>query len=482
MKKHKREKLKTQLLLCLIVLSLVQLGIHWNQQAQGFPFRFISEIFNYNMGEFPTTNVEDLKYLYFMPESVTVSVDPTAARWKFGQNDPYYSKIWNDVKNNYFHSMINQKPEKTMSKDQWSRITGQRCIIIDFSVNWPNDIIFWLENSSVKDNKSFESLKSIAIVPDDDVNETVNTLYAYDGKQVYQYQINIRDNFLPKKFYLQLKDELDSRNVPTKSLLTTVFNFTSKEDILISLSREMSTFSTLRIEIPPNIQLNRQNIENETIQDSILLSQKVSLMAKYYEDLGEAQFTDTENLYKLHINGLLEYFYLPGGSKDAGAASAAFSQALSFIELRRSLLGEVDLVLSSIEKTKNGQSYEMHFDYQMNGVPVFYGGAKDEDRITSPLIIKANAERVLECHWILRSITDTGSSQKYSLNFTTLANQLIPQELIDEIFYKKKNVLERIEAGYIFRLDQLESKTIIPKWVITITDKDFVFPLLSEED
>jgi hypothetical protein len=46
MLKRRREKLKTIILLLLIAASLIQIGIRWDQQFQGLPFNFITQIFN----------------------------------------------------------------------------------------------------------------------------------------------------------------------------------------------------------------------------------------------------------------------------------------------------------------------------------------------------------------------------------------------------------------------------------------------------
>lgn len=474
--KQRIEKLKTRLLVVLVILSLVQLGIHWNQQAQGFLSRFVGSIFGGS--DFPTTNVDEVKLLYFMPKDVTVSVGLTNSRWRFTQGDSHYTRIWEDIRNNYLPAVIRKKPEKILSKDQWESIIAQSCIKIDFTIKWPSDIVYWLEDMNSGDNKSFESIKSIAILPQLDVNDTRNVLYIYDEKQVYQYLVDVGNNFLPKKYYSDLAQTLRSQEVPSLSLLTSVTNYKTSEEILVSLNREMSTFPTLRIEIPEPIQLNRENIESERIQDIILLEQKVSLTAKYNEASGEALFTDTENLYQLYSNGLLQYKYLPATTRDAGSISSAFSQAISFIELRRHLLGDVGLVLSKIEKQEQGQYYEMYFDYQIDGIPVYYGGSQSTDRISSPLIIKANADRVLECSWVIRSITHTGSYGEYSLYFPNIP---IPAAYLSDL-QKETNSFSRIEAGYLFDLKQTQKTTLTPLWIISSNEKDYAFQLSTKED
>ena len=472
--KFKRETFKTILLTILIIASMIQMGIQWSQQVQGFLFPFIAKIFN-GRDKYVAENIDILKYRYFVPENVIVSISPTTSLWKLDQNDSYFNKIWNDMKDNYFPAMIGKKPDKVISKAQWEEITDIRCIRIDFRVNWPSEIILPLESASSSDFKGFSSVKSIAVLSQADVNETVNMVYVYDGAQAYQYQVHIGDGFLPKSFYLKIADELDSQNKSRLSILSAVTNFESPSDILVSLNREeTSCYSALKLDIPPSIILNMSNIDS--IQDKILLDKKDTLVAEYNESAGEILFTDTENLYKLYNNGVFEYQYLPTGSKQAGTVSAAFSRAISFIELRRDLMENVDIVLTNIEKEDS--YYEMHFGYRHDGVNIYYTKGSSGERISSPLIIKANAERVLDCKWAIRAITKSEKPKSYSIYFIDLINK-IPY-LYPEMFKREKPYFECIEPGYIFGPNN-HGELISPSWIISTDLKDYFIPLLEKE-
>ena len=473
----KIERLKTVLLSFLMIASVVQIGIHWTLQAQGFPFRFITSIFNTD-DKFVSMDVNTIENRYFVPEAIIVSIEPTTPRWKLDQSDSYFKSIWKDIKENYLPAMIKQKPSKIFSKDQWSSLTSVSCIRIDFTANWPTNIIYWLSNMDSRDLSGFDSVKSIAILPQADVNETVNTVYIYDENQVYQYQVNIRKNFLPKNFYKKIADELRDQRKPGLSILSAVTNYESPDDILVSFNKgQGSDYATLKAEIPPSISLNISNIES--IQDKILLNQKNSLMAKYNESTNEAIFTDTENLYKLFNDGVLEYKYLPANSAQVGDPSAAFGQAVSFIERRRNLLGNVELVLTDFNKVDN--YYEMQFGYKYDGVHIYFLGASLNDRLTSPLKIKANAERVLECQWVIKSFSEIGKLKTYSLYFGDLINDQI-LSLYPEILERERKYFERIEPGYVFGLNDQGDLSIKPEWIISTDLKDYFIPLLEEED
>ncbi|NLU52243.1 MAG: hypothetical protein GXX10_05210 [Clostridiaceae bacterium] len=471
--KHNIEKLKTILLIFLIITSFIQIGIHWNQQNQGFPFRFIAQIFNVSDNS-RAMDVESLKLKYFVPESIIVSRSLTASKWRLGPDDSFFQDIWNDMTNNYLPSILRQKPNKVLPESQWSVITSTNCINIEFPLNWPNEIIYWFENIKPGEVRGFGSLKSIAIVPGEDVNKTINTLYVYDGSQVYQYMVNIKEDFLPKDFYAALPDILEDQDEPVLYSLP----FESSKDILVHDSvGDTDSYHTLYISIPQSITLDIENIESEALQESILLNQKDSFMVKYNESVSEILFTDTENLYKLYKNSILEYKYLPESNKrQAGSVSASFAQAISFIELRRGLLGNIDLILTDIKEA--GNYYEMFFDYSYRGTPVYCVGLNG--RIMPSITIKANEDRVLECKWVIRSFEENDKPKNYSLYFSRLMNELIPATY-PEILTPDDGIIyfERIEPAYFFNLNS-GNRTAVPNWAISSKTRDYFIPLAEE--
>ena len=140
-----KEKIKTWLLIVLIAGSLIQIGIHLNQQGQGFPIRFITQIFK-SSDIYSSIEFETVRQKYFVPESLIVSRGPTASKWKINEGDTHFTKIWDDINNNYLPQIIGQKPEKILPKEDWPEITSVRCIQLNFSVNWPSEIVLWFEN------------------------------------------------------------------------------------------------------------------------------------------------------------------------------------------------------------------------------------------------------------------------------------------------------------------------------------------------
>ncbi len=474
MRKDNKERIKTRILIILILISVIQIGIHWNMQTQGLPFHFISGIFATN-GRAANLDVESLREQYFIPETIMVSI--STSHWRLDDRDSQFKKIWDDVRDNYLPSIIKQKPDKVLPKEQWAEITGARCVRIDFDTLWPGDLIYWLAEAKPSDNKGFEGIKSIVITPQMDVNETINTVFIYDENQIYQYQVNIKNEFLQKRYYSNLADEISRKNKPTLRLLSSVSNFSSDKDIFVALNDgKGSAFSTVMAVIPKDIALNRANIENYSIQDNILLEQKESLSANYTDSSRYAMFTDTENLYRLYNDGILEYKYIPSTSSNQDDISAAFKHAVTFIEQRRHLMGDADIFLKSINKKES--YYEMKFEYKLEGVSIYYNDIEGVE-INSPLIIKANSDRILECRWVIRYISKFDKPTNYNVNFADLLNKQIVSAY-PEILDSKDRFFKRIEPGYIFELSDSDSGLLAPSWIISTESKDYFIPLIRK--
>jgi len=474
MRKDKRERIKTRILILLIITSVIQLGIHWDMQTQGLPFHFVSKIFAGN-GRTANLDVDSLRNQYFIPETIMVSI--STSYWRLDERDSQFERIWEDIRDNYLPSIIRQKPDKVLPKDQWDAITGARYIRIDFDTAWPSNVVNWLIESKPSETRSFEGIKSIVIAPQLDVNQTVNTIFIYDENQIYQYQVNIKKDFLPKSYYSSLADEVSSKDKPSLRLLTSVSNLVSDNDIFVALSDgKGSAFSRVSAVVPKEIILNRTNMENYNIQDNILLDKKESLSANYIDSSGYVLFTDTENLYRFYSNGVLEYRFIPSITSGQDNVSAAFKHAVTFIEQRRHLVGEASIFLKNISKENN--YYRMEFGYKLDGVPVHFARNR-ESKISAPIIIKANSERILECQWVIRNFTKIDKPIYYNIDFPDLLNKQIAATY-PELLESNDNIFERIEPGYIFELSDPESIILVPNWIISTDSKNYIIPLLRK--
>ena len=84
MRNNKKERIKTRILILLIITSVIQLGIHWDMQTQGLPFHFVSKIFAAT--EEANLDVDSLRNQYFMPETIMVSI--STSYWRLDARTP----------------------------------------------------------------------------------------------------------------------------------------------------------------------------------------------------------------------------------------------------------------------------------------------------------------------------------------------------------------------------------------------------------
>ena len=256
--------------------------------------------------------------------------------------------------------------------------------------------------------------------------------------------------------------------------LTSVSNLVSDNDIFVALSDgKGSAFRS--VQLFEKVILNRTNMENYNIQDNILLD-KESLSANYIDSSGYVLFTDTENLYRFYSNGVLEYRFIPSITSGQDNVSAAFKHAVTFIEQRRHLVGEASIFLKNISKENN--YYRMEFGYKLDGVPVHFARNR-ESKISAPIIIKANSERILECQWVIRNFTKIDKPIYYNIDFPDLLNKQIAATY-PELLESNDNIFERIEPGYIFELSDPESIILVPNWIISTDSKNYIIPLLRK--
>lgn len=484
MKNRRQEKVKSYILITLIMISVIQVGIHWSLQAQGFPFRFITQVFDQFLGNRQNTldNVKLLEPAYFRPDNITVSI--SSDQWILPKNNRYYNAIWNDLKKTYLPSLYTRKPDKILAGDEWRSIISETCTRIDFKTRYPNSLVTWLQELKPSGLQGFDGIKSIAVLPQKNPNETINTVYVYDEKAVYEFNVSIGDNSLPKRDYRELPEALKNQDqILASSAIGDYYpTLAVNTEIPIQLDPSSSiSMQRLAVSVPEAL-IPTEDEDNhiDSIQEAILLNQKNSLMAEYDEDEGLIKFSDTENVYSLDVTGLLLYSYLPSSGEEAVDVKSAFIQAITFIEQRKKLTGDVDIVLSGI--AKEGEAYRFTFDYEVDGFRVLVKGlGPDKSALASAISIMASSTRVLDCTWVIRTFNRSGGYKRYNNSFIDLVE--------DKIRTQKPGILknerfESIEEGYVFDFTTVTDETLSPNWILKTNARDsgwYDLPLSEEE-
>jgi len=480
MKRQKRERLKSVVLIMLIALSMVQIGILWNQ-TQGFPFTFLLEsIFADNGNEH--VNVELIKDHYFYPESIVVFAN-SFNQWILTDRHQNFQAVWDDIRQHYLPVILRTKPRRVYPADMWARLKDMSSIRIDFATRYPNSMLLWFAGLS-SGSPGFNGIRSMLILPQENVNVTVNTLYVYDGSGVYMYHIEIREGMRPKAFYSGLAAEMRTQTeiVPMSAIGETFPDFAdpSYEDIPVyAMDSDVShSMQTIEAAIPEALALDPENDDIKSIQESILLEQKDSFLAMRDKTRNTVVFSDLENVYQLDSRGVLEYKYLPDEEKtDQVDAKSAFINAISFIELRKDLVGDADIVLKDIRQ--EGQAFVFTFGYRFDGLDIYISDNKNNIYLSAPAIrIRASAERVLECTWVVREFHGNGDFRDYNLSFIDLLNHIYTSNPT----ILKQERLQGIGLGYHFFIDEEPGELLRPSWMIKTDHAAYRLPVGEKED
>ena len=138
MKRQRKERLKSGILIMLMVLSMVQIGILWNQ-TQGFPFTFLLEtIFSDNRNEH--VNIERVKDYYIYPESIVVFSN-SFNQWILTDRNLSFQVIWDDIRHNYLPAILRTKPRRIYPADKWAGLKDMSSIRNNNAVKYQNSIL-----------------------------------------------------------------------------------------------------------------------------------------------------------------------------------------------------------------------------------------------------------------------------------------------------------------------------------------------------
>lgn len=480
MKRQKKERLKSGILVLVMVLSMIQIGILWNQ-SQGFPFSFLLEsIFAGNGND--QVDVEQVKENYFYPEDIVIFTD-RFSQWILDNQHLSYQIIWDDIKQNYLPEICKAKPRRIYPASMWSELKKMSSVQIDFSAKYPNSMLLWFTGLKTA-SPSFNGIKGLILQPQENVNITINTLYVYDESNVYMYHIEIKDSMRPKAYYSGLAQELRNQTdiVPMSAIGETFPDLSDPlyDDIPIYAMDAEVTQSMRVVDagIPEALILDSEDDDLSSIQESILLDQKDSFLAMRDRTENIVVFSDLENVYQLDSYGVLEYKYLAAEQKnDPGDAKSSFVHALSFIELRKDLAGDADVVLKDIVQEEN--AFVFTFGYRFDGLDIYISDVENNNYLSAPAIkIKASSERVLECRWVVREFRSNWKNQDYGVSFI---------DMLDKIYASNPNLLkferfQSIRMGYHLFITGAAEEHLRPCWLVKTDRAAYRIPIGEKED
>ncbi|HOJ10274.1 MAG TPA: hypothetical protein PK733_06735 [Clostridiales bacterium] len=478
-----REKVKSAVLIVLVLSSIIQVGILWDYQSHRFPFNFISKVFSSQSNNDKTDIVEIARKDIFSPYRITIS-NGNRTHWVIGKDDYIYNELWDEACG-YLEKVLTSGEGHSVNMNTWIDLTVKKSIMIEFKTGIKTGLLKWFLDITGSSSDYFDSIQKIFILPYEDINNN-NTVYIYSSKGLYRYIVPFNKKGMLKSGYTKTINnleyngnivqyntfkEIDPNNVISKKLQLSI-----SPDILC-VAEGIKYYK-----YPSAIYYdNRKTADIEEIARVILGNEKESF-DRYIEN-NAVVFKNINNTYRLYNDGLLEYKYIPGvDDQEKSDIGSAFEKAYIFISrIKKGYIDpETDLYLKQV-KDENQGYYEFIFDYKLGDLPVyinFQDKSGDKEPVKSAVSIKANGKRIIECRWYLASIEKSRTQSEYNIYFEDMLNEMSKKygkQSFDNIEVKDITMAYLLNGGY-------DSKGIPPVWIIERSDGEYYFLQLAKKN
>lgn len=416
-----KERVKSILIIMLLIMGIIQVGILWGDQSHGLPTNILEAIFG-RRGT--AVNYEKTSHDLFMPYREVVS--DGESNWIISSGGQF-NDLWDDGKS-CLKSILSGAYTKLESNEDWGTITSKKGITFSFKAVVSSDLLTWylgLTGSAVE----IPQVMKIKIIPAGNVKGSVEVyLYAGSGKPE-RFRV---DSYTPKVDLQKLitgyteTDEANVRSYYTMKYSNQDTTLGMDPDVLyVASPPKYWTYQNLRVVVPER--LADAKLHAEEISSMILGTEKSRYSVSTYPD-NTLQIDDTSNnRYKIYTDGMLEYNYLQstGTVSDKGKIGDALLNAYRFISTCGVLLDNgtnVRLVITGIDDTQ-GDFYTFKFGYFMDGKPVsvHLAASGSGERMNDSIEINASGSRVLKCRWLMRNFTFEGSG-KYCDRYMDIMN------------------------------------------------------------
>lgn len=488
------DKLKTMLLIALIASGIFQVGLHWNRQVQGRPVRIVMDFLRVSMETTADQRLlEGRKIGYIEPTRLVVS-DEDSIRWMLDYSSDYWEKAWSELQNHYVQRLLTVSPDKTYPREEWSRlIASRRFFLYEFEFPIPTVLLPWLTGKSQAAQESivvsFDNVEQIAIIPSENVNASINTVFVLSTEAVYRFSLPVPEGALPKEWFTMDQEALgvgNNRQIALISMKYGLGNFVPEAMVIDDeIPLRMPVYEALLPSAIPE-EITQNNLG--TVQESILLRQRDSLLTRLDEAAGSVTFSNVENTFRVLPGGMFSYRYLPGPDGRNTDKEGAFIRAVTFLEERRRLLGDTKLVLtdvrskgmrSFVDGTGDGdlnevQAYEFSFAYRVEGSTIMVNSSETDSPVP-PITIVSNEDRVISCDWLIRQFNSVGNKE-WNVFFYDMYNDAIRSFPFIE---GQEMLISSVRKGYMFDKGELGTE-LNPKWIFSAGENSWHLPMSEE--
>ncbi|HHW49711.1 MAG TPA: hypothetical protein GXX14_13995 [Clostridiaceae bacterium] len=476
----KNERIKSYILIVLIILSFIQIGILLSYQSHGLPIGFFASIFR-SVGKPDFVSFKNIRDEYFVPFRLAVS-DGQSSHWLIDKDDELYKKIWDGTKT-YLNTALSGKQPSGGDiwpvEQKWAELVIKKGILVEFRSSIGIGLIKWFLDINAENAGGPYGVHKIMVIPGDGVVERSTYLYITDGQMVYRYIIYnsiselIGDGFdgIINKLKTDKKYELKSYWVMKNIDPANKLPFTYSPEILCVVQRPAyRNYRNISYLVPEKI----FSAGSDEVAELVLASEKFSYDGSVdYEDT--IIFKNQDNLYRIYKNGLLEYRYISSHERvSEEEIDEAFVQACSFIKrISENFVSGAGIYLSGARMNRTQGTFEFRFDYMVDEIPVVFdynsgmGGGKSA---SNAIVIEANGKRVLYCKWMLKEFNQGSKVIKYDARAENVINELLKFSGLS---------VKDILAAYVVSSD--EGTDVGPSWVVEKADGERHIVMLNRE-
>lgn len=477
MSRRKKERLKTYILLSLIILSLIQMGALWNYYNHGLPFSFLPLVSTGGNATDVTVQDEKGKEAFFLPCRIIVSesfVD--ASHWVLNRDSETFNSLWDKAKINlrYILQMNTQqdKPE-IIPKEKWADIAVKGPFVYEFKTNINTSLASWFLNTSSPKDIAFNGINKMVVSPREDLNGNF-TVYILDSEKICKYVIPTDKNQSNsyKEILTKLEQDDELRNYSVEREIKPPFQI--RNDMpFITKGGKYAPLSKLEASVPFDVS------DYEQVTENVLRDEKNSYVRAIDPDNGAIIFKNSNSIYRIYSNGLMEYKFLTAPEEPSkGNINEAFIKALDFILKRSQMVSGADFYISAVSEDTNSNTYQFTFDYAVGGMPVsFYSklGGLESKPLTNAITIKANSTRVISCQWILKKFELREKKEQYLVRLFDLIDEGLPDR-------KKIKDFSIEDAQFSYYINSSEAnQTIEPSFILKTKSDTYIIPMKKKE-
>jgi hypothetical protein len=491
MKYMSKERIKSVILLIMLLASIIEVGILWAYQSHGLPISFLSGLFKNPSNSNTTVGVE-----YFKPYRIILS-GGIESHWIINSRDNAYNTLWQDIKNNYLVDLAKgvkaeAQESITYSEEFWGELVNKKAIIFDFNTPIKSSLLSMFLTDDETSAREVEGIDKMVVLPWEDVNNN-QIIYIYDGEKIHKYVLPFDSKKgLSRDEYDKIYEEYSQSDIRQCSNITEI-DSGKKVENPIPISRgaffpkgsRFGDYFNYTCSVPDSLSFkhldgfsNTSSLENEIIGDG---NEMYDSAVSTYDN--SRVFKNINNVYRIHSNGLLEYKYIssPGETESLNLYDS-FKNAVAFINKRKHLIqGDAtpDIYLSGITQEKG--YVEFTFDYVINGITInadYELNSEDKQTLRNVITIRANGKRVINVWWITAHFEQSKNTTKYNDSFPDLISNYFTD--YKQLLNNKNFFMEDVRMSYVIK-NINEKQTLKPTWIIYTKEGGKIYTMPAHE-